>query len=195
MYINRSAASQVEQVPVYPLDYRSSFLCPTLVNPGLVAVGHRVPMWRSSSRPPGEVAASGLGTSPGIAPRLASRTATARSPGRQPFWPTLSHLLHPAALQWPEGAERALSHLKPKKPLRWRLVGDALAWYRRAHQLPRSPVTVSSIGKGPVGRVHVTSKCVPLLVQSPLSHTLLSTDLLFHLLRTMHRQQTITMLC
>ena len=29
------------QVPVYPLDYRSSFLCPTLVNPGLVAVGHR----------------------------------------------------------------------------------------------------------------------------------------------------------
>ena len=53
-----------------------------------------------------------LGTSPGIAPGLASHTATVRSPGRQPFW--LSHLLHPMALQWPEGAERALSHQKPK---------------------------------------------------------------------------------
>ena len=30
------------QVPVYPLYYRSSFLCPTLVNPDLVDVGHRV---------------------------------------------------------------------------------------------------------------------------------------------------------
>ena len=32
----------LRQFPVYPLDYRSLFLCPTLVNPGLVAVGHRV---------------------------------------------------------------------------------------------------------------------------------------------------------
>ena len=72
-------------------------------------------MWRPLSRPPGEVTASGLGASPGIAPGLASQKATARSPGRQPFWPTQSHLLHPMALQWPERAERALSHVKPKK--------------------------------------------------------------------------------
>ena len=63
--------------------------------------------------PPGEVAASGLGASPGIAPGLASQKATARSPGRQPFWPTQSHLLHPMALQWPERAERALSTPNP----------------------------------------------------------------------------------
>ena len=72
-------------------------------------------MWRPLSRPPGEVAASGLGASPGIAPGLASQKATARSPGRQPFWPTQSHLLHPMALQWPERAERALSTPNPKK--------------------------------------------------------------------------------
>ena len=70
-------------------------------------------MWRPLSRPPGEVAASGLGASPGIAPGLASQKATARSPGRQPFWPTQSHLLHPMALQWPERAERVLSTPNP----------------------------------------------------------------------------------
>ena len=103
------------QVPVYPLDYRSSFLCSTLVNPGAGPGGCRPPgMWRSSSRPPGEVAASGLGASPGLTPGLASHTATARSPGRQPFWPTQSHLLHPMALQWPERAKRALSTPNPK---------------------------------------------------------------------------------
>ena len=41
-----------------------------------------------------------------------SHTATARSPGRQPFWPTLSHPLHPMALQWPE---RDLSKTKQKQ--------------------------------------------------------------------------------
>ena len=66
---------------------------------------------------PGEVAASGLGASPGIAPGLASHTATARSPGRQPFWPTQSHLLHHMALQWPERAERALSIPYPTNEL------------------------------------------------------------------------------
>ena len=70
-------------------------------------------MWRPLSCPPGEVAASGLGASPGIAPGLASQKATARSPGRQPFWPTQSHLLHSMALQWPERAERALSTPNP----------------------------------------------------------------------------------
>ena len=67
---------------------------------------------------PGEVAASGLGASPGIAPGLASQKATAWSPGRQPFWPTQSHLLHSMALQWSERAERALSTPNPKKKIR-----------------------------------------------------------------------------
>ena len=108
MSMSGSGRDRWGQVPVYPLDYRSSFLCPTLVNPGLVAVGHRV-CGGPRAAPPGEVAASGLGASPGIAPGLASHIATARSPGRQPFWPTQSHLLHPMTLQWPERAERALS--------------------------------------------------------------------------------------
>ena len=69
-------------------------------------------MWRTLSPPPppGEVAVSGLGVFPGIAPGLASHTAADRSPGRQPFWPNFSHLLYPMALQWAEGAERALSN-------------------------------------------------------------------------------------
>ena len=75
-------------------------------------------MWRSSSRPPGEVAASVLGASPGIAPGLASHTATARSPGRQPFWPTQSHLLRPMDLQWPERGERVFFPPKPKSKCR-----------------------------------------------------------------------------
>ena len=106
----KSKSKPPGQVPVYPLDYRSSFLCPTLVNPGLVAVGHRVcggP--RAAPRERWPPVAWELGASPGIAPGLAYHTATARSPGRQPFWPTQSHLLHPMALQWPERAERALS--------------------------------------------------------------------------------------
>ena len=63
--------------------------------------------------PPGRGGRQWLGSPPGIAPGLVSQKATARSPGRQPFWPTQSHLLHPMALQWPERAERALSHVKP----------------------------------------------------------------------------------
>ena len=63
--------------------------------------------------PPGRGGRQWLGSLPGIAPGLASQKATARSPGRQPFWPTQSHLLHPMALQWPERAERALSTPNP----------------------------------------------------------------------------------
>ena len=61
---NSAARNHIEQVPFYPPDHRSSFLCPTIVNPGLVAVGHRVGMWRTSNRPPAEEATSAMAREP-----------------------------------------------------------------------------------------------------------------------------------
>ena len=109
------------------------------VNPGLVAVG-RLVCGGPRAAPRERWPPVAWEPPPGIAPGLASHTATARSPGRQPFWPTLSHLLHPMALQWPERAERVLSTKKKKKKYGQGCVSDqdwshAQLIHTTAHQM------------------------------------------------------------
>ena len=84
------------------MDYRSSFLCPTLVNPGLVAVGHRVcgGLWAA---PLGEVVVSGLGAFPGIAP--ASHTAADRSTVDSHFGPLFPISFIPWLCNVPKGSK------------------------------------------------------------------------------------------
>ena len=68
-------------IPFCPLDYQSLFPCPTIVNPGLVAVGHRAcgGYWAV----PREGGRQWLAGIPGIAPGLATHTATLPvTPGR-----------------------------------------------------------------------------------------------------------------